>query len=274
VHDEVIASSSPLERLIRAVGRGEYSEESNAYRSCYDIGQPLVPQIVEKIGAVNWEDLGAPGKVAHFTCLMRLLHDIDESASHELAGVLLRRGCHPVIAARLRSIQSFTLSGFEAGVQNSLTVYVIKTIPARAAVWRHLAEWLSSIPSADLEGIRRLYVIEKDHLPGYLGRYSTGFAVISLVWPPSAGWNRLGLLQAELTLYHEIGHHRDRRKYESRESSEAFADAYAERLFRKVHPWVGTRWVRTFLMPSHTLRKLHRIRRLTQSLKRTPDGTT
>jgi hypothetical protein len=271
VHDEVIVSKSPLERLIGAVGRGSYSEESNAYRVCYDIGRPLVPQIVEKISAVNWKDLGPPGRVAYFTCLMRLLHDIDEFASRELADAVLSRGCHPVVAAKLRSIQAFTLSDFDATIQVPLPVYVAKTISARAAVWRHLAEWLGHIPLDDLEGIQRLYVIEKDQLPGRWGTYLTGFSIISLVWQPSSDWNRFGVLQTELTLYHEVGHHLDRRMSELTETYEAFADTYAERLFRKVHPWVGKRWMRIFLMPSHTLRKLRRVRRLTQSLKRTSD---
>lgn len=126
VHDETIDSRSPLERLIRAVGRGHYSEESKAYRACYDIGPPLVPQIVEKINAVSWKGLGSSGRVAYFTFLMSLLHDIDESASRKLADAVLRRGCHPVIATRLRSIQAFTLSDFEA----------IQARPPKASVLR------------------------------------------------------------------------------------------------------------------------------------------
>jgi hypothetical protein len=199
---------------------------------------------------------------------MRLLHDIDESASRELADTVVAKGCHPVVAAKLRSIQAFTLGDFEATAQGTLPVYVAKAISAKEVVGRHLALWLGHIPPGDLAGIHRLYVVGKDELPGLMGTYLRGLCVISLVWQPSSDLNRLGLLQTELTLYHEVGHHLDRRKSELTETYEAFADTYAERLFRKAHPWVGKRWVRFFLMPSHTLRKLRRVRRLAQTAER------
>ncbi len=255
-------TSSPLDRLIRAIGRENYSEASDAYRACYDIGGPLVSQIVQRIGAVDWRDLGPHGRVAYFTYLMRLLHDIDESDSRELADAILRRGCHPVVAAKLHSIQAFTLSDFDAQILGSLPAFVDKAISRKATVWSCLAKWLGHIPPGDLEGIHRLYVVEKDRLPDAWGTYLTGLSVISLRWWPSHAWNRFAALQTELTLYHEVGHHLDRRRSEPTESYEAFADTYAERIFRKVHPWVGKRRVRLLLMPSHTLRKLRRVRQL------------
>jgi hypothetical protein len=264
VHNSTIAAvRSPLDRLIRAVGRGNYAEASDAYRICYDIGRPLVSQIVEKIGAVDWKDLGPHGRLAYFTCLMRLLHDIDESASRELADAILSRGCHPVVAAKLRSVQAFTLNDFDARMQDSLPIYIAKTISSREAVSRCLAIWLGHIPPDDLQGIHRLYVINRDRLPGFGGTYLTVLSVITLVWRPSYRWNQFAVLQTEFTLYHEVGHHVDRRKSELTESSEAFADTYAERIFRRVHPWLGKRWIRVFIMPAHTLRKLSRVRRLT-----------
>lgn len=257
---------SPLERLIRALGRGDYSEVSAAYRACYAIGGPLVPQIVEKICAVDWKDLGPHGRVAYFTCLMRLLHDIDEPASRELADTILSRGCNPVLAAKLHSIQAFTLSDFDAQVVGSLPVFVAKTVSRRSDVWPYLAQWLGNITPGSLEGIHRLYVVEEGQLTGAWGTYLTELAVISLVWRPSHAWNRLAVLLTELTLYHEIGHHLDRRGSEVRESQEAFADTYGERIFRKAHPWVGKRWVRLFLMPWHTRRKLRRIEAINRDL--------
>ena len=169
------------------------------------------------------------------------------------------------MAAKLRSVQAFTLGDFDVRMQEPLPVYVAKTISHREAVSRRLATWLGHIPPDDLQGIHRLYVIEKDRLPGFWGTYLTVLSVISLVWLASYKWNRLAVLLIEITLYHEVGHHVDKRKSESTESSEAFADTYAERIFRRAHPWLGKRWVRAVLMPSHTLRKILRVRRLTEA---------
>jgi len=269
VHDpNTVTTIPPLDRLIRAVGRGKYSETAKAYRVCYDTGKPLVSQIVEKIRAVNWKDLGPHERLPYFSCLMRLLHDIDESASRQLADGILSRGCHPVVAARLRSVLAFTLNDFEAARHGRLNIYVSKAIPRRKAMWGYLNTWLGHIPPEDLDGIHRLYVIEKARLPKLQGTYLEVLAVISLAWP-SHQWNQFAVLQAELTLYHEVGHHVDRREFELTESCEAFADTYAERLFRKVHPKLGNRWLMLFLEPSHALRKFHRARRLTQADEQT-----
>ena len=269
MHDSSVVPIPPLDRLIRAAVNGRQSEALEAYKVCYEIGRPLVSQIVEKIRAVDWEDLGPSERLLYFTCLMYLLHDIDESASRELADYILGKGCHPVVAARLRTVQAFTLRDFETRSHGRLTIYVATTISHRDTVWRCLNTWLGHIPVEDLEGIHRLYVVQKDQLPGLLGNYLGVLSVVSLTWQPSYEWNRFGVLQAELTLYHEVGHHVDRRKPELRESREALADTYAQRLFRKVHPRLGKRWIEIFIMPSHAVRKLRRARRLTQGLKRT-----
>jgi hypothetical protein len=253
-----------LDRLIMAAVQYRSHETLEAYRACYEIGRPLVPQIVERIQAIDWKVLGPGERHGYFTCLMYLLHDIDESASRNLADEILGKGCHPVVAVRLRSIQAFTLKDFEAQAYGPLTIYLAKTISPGETAWSSLKTWLGHIPAEDLEGIQRLYVVERDRLPGLLGNYLRVLSVISMIWPPPGIWNRLGLLQAELTLYHEVGHHVDRRRPELRESREALADTYAERLFRKVHPRLGKRWLVPFINPAHAIRKIRRVRRLTR----------
>jgi len=257
---QVESEEPALEQLIRAIVLRRDSEVEEAYETCFEIGKPIVPAICEKIKTGNWRNLGASGeKLRYLTTLMYLLHDIDEAASRELSDDLVKRRCHPVVAAKLRSLHNFTLDDFEAQTDTPLTLYVAKAIPSRETVWRYLNTWLGHIPAEDLAGVHRLYVIKEDRSLRYWGLYFRPLSVVSLVWRPSSAWNRLAFLQTEMTLYHEIGHHADRRESEPTETREAFADTYAERLFRKVHPRLGKRWIEFFIMPSHSLRKLRRL---------------
>lgn len=243
-----VSTIAPLDRLIRAGTHGRYFEALEAYRACYQIGQPLVPQIFEKIQAADWKVLGPSEKLSYFTVLMYLLHDLDESASRDLAHSILAKGCHAVVATRLQAIQAFSLGDFEARSRGPLALYVSKVFTRRDTVWRSLDGWLNNIPAEDLEGILRLYVAPKDQLlPGVQGSYLMVLSVVRLMWSPSYAWNRFAALQAEFILYHEIGHHVDKRKPELRESREAFANAYAQRLFRQVHPRFGKQWSEIFL---------------------------
>jgi hypothetical protein len=261
VHDATQPPTvSPLDRLIGAVARGDHSQSVEAYKACCEIGQPLVSQVVEKIRSVNWKVLGSSEKLLYFTCLTRLLHDIDESASRDLCDAILSEGCHPVFATRLRSVQAFSLEDFEAKTLGPLPCHVATTISRRDDVWRYLTSWLGHMPSEDLAGVHRLYVIDKARLPRALGTYLRSFSVISLAWLPSQAWNPFAVLQTEFTLYHEVGHHGDKRESAAKESSEAFADTYAMRIFRKAHPRIGKGWVRIFIMPSYIIKKIHRAR--------------
>ncbi len=260
-----------LDHLIRAAVNGRQFEALEAYKACYEVGDPLVPLIVAKMRSGRWKKLGPSETSAYFSCLMHLIHDIDESASVELAKAILQRGCHPVYEAKLRSILSFTLSEFEATPWGSLTIYVARGLPGRETVTEYLGSWLAQIPVEDLKGIRRIYVVERDRLPKLWGYYLNVVSVICLIWKDSYEWNRFTVMQAEITLYHEVGHHVDRRRSDEKESREAFADTYAERLFRKVHPRLGKRWLAALFMPVHTDRKLDRLQRLREGLKSPPD---
>src|SRR5262249_41631260 len=145
----------------------------------------------EKIRAVDWKGSRAVRQLLYLTALMLLLHDIDEAASRDLIGEILGKGCHPAVAARLRSIQTFTLENFETQVYGALIVYVAKTLSRREAVWPHLKTWLDHVPAEDLAGIPRLYVIEDDRELGFWGKYLKVLSVVSLVWRPFQRWNPL-----------------------------------------------------------------------------------
>lgn len=255
-------TKDPLDRLLGAAWRGRDSESLEMYRACYEIGPPLIPQITEKIRAVDWKGPRAVGQLLYLTVLMRLLHDIDESASRELTGEILGKGCHSAVAARLRSIQVFTLENFETQAHGALIVYVAKALSRKEAVWPHLKTWLDHVPAEDLADIPRLYVIEDDRELGFWGQYLKVLSVVSLVWRPSQPWNPLAALRTEFTLYHEIGHHVHRGMSGPKESEEAFADTYAQRMFRSAHPKLGKRWTEMLIVPSHLRRKIRRARRL------------
>src|SRR3982750_3515361 len=49
-----------LDWLIGAAWRGRDSESLEMYKACYEIGPPLIPQITEKIRAVDWEGWSEP----------------------------------------------------------------------------------------------------------------------------------------------------------------------------------------------------------------------
>jgi hypothetical protein len=173
---------------------------------------------------------------------MLLLHDLDESASRELAREIINKKCHPVVAARLESITAFTLKNFEQRTVASLPAYVSKNIRHLDSTWRNLQVWLDYVPAQDLVRINRLYIIEREPQDEFWGLYLRFISTITLVWRSHFEWNRLAVLRTEFTLYHEIGHHVDPRDEAPKDSREAFADDYAGRLFRQAHPVLGKSW--------------------------------
>jgi hypothetical protein len=105
-----------------------------------------------------------------------------------------------------------------------------------------LETWLSTIPPADIVGIPRLFVVDKNQ-DDYWGLYLRILATVTLVWRGGNSSTFRNRLATEFTLYHKVGHHVDVREdpmaSQERIVSEQRADIYALKRFGEAHPLIG-----------------------------------
>lgn len=77
-------------------------------------------------------------------------------------------------------------------------------------VRQRIESWMQTRTMQDLGGITRIDIIPHEPQFDYLGKYNIMFSGITLAWPKRhKNWLHRWIigLQAELTFYHEVGHH-------------------------------------------------------------------
>ena len=237
---EMIEARRRVKALLQAHNTPDPLDDLVAHKNAVELGREILPIIRNSFFRVNWSTLAPRGKLGALTALMLAAYDVDEHAARELSAELTaRKKCHSVFLQRLDSIRSFTLEAYRRFDSHGLKLYVTRSLEDPSGVAEQIRKWLSNVPCPDLEGIPRIYVVEKAERDHW-GMYLRILATITLVW---RGWNaqtRRQRLATEFTLYHEVGHHVHRARSGDREEDEALADGYAFERFGEAHPFIGT----------------------------------
>lgn len=232
-----------VNQLIRAQGRNSYEDILRAHSSVFEAGEDAIPFIREMLLKHDWSNAKRVELMQYLTCLMGVLHDIDEDASRKVAQEIISNGCHSVYKVRLNSICRFTLSDYLQRDFNDIQIYIAKSLNNSSHIGSHIETWLKNVPLHDLKGISRLYVVDKEQ-DDFLGKYTHILAKIILVWRCETTESPNSMLSTEYTLYHEIGHHNDKHVYDESFNHEEIADQYAVELFIKAHENIGDKKLR------------------------------
>lgn len=240
-----------LSALVRAAVSKKPLAQLQAHKNAYRLGAVAIPAISEMLMNEDWTSLRYPEKMAYFTCLTVLLHDIDENESRRLAGALLRRSPppHSVYVQRLETVTRFTVDDYHDIDHCEIRVFVHKCLSNAHQVSGHIERWLRNVPPEDLKGISRLYVINMDQ-DQFWASYLRILASIVLIWRPQLGGIiPIRLLRTEGSLYHEIGHHAAWVDDDLPAEAELRADAYSCSLIRIAHPFLAGGLLSRITMP-------------------------
>ena len=214
-----------------------------AFRKLHGAGAEAVAPLRRELQRIGLEDTGRPEISALLGGFATILHDISEDASLEFIDGALSGQCHPVYEALLRTIRRFRRSDFREVDIDGIGVFEARTIDERYCATEHLTRWLKNVPEEDLDGISRIYIIEKQLKQEFAGYYVPYISVITVVWPtalpPKFPLHWLFRLGCESTIYHEVGHHRHgHTEYGQVPEQERQANRYAAKLLLHVHPWL------------------------------------
>jgi hypothetical protein len=232
-----------LKRLKRGLMSGSERTSLRAYRGLNGFGAQAVPLVERELGRI---DLGKPQRREVYLVvagLASLLHDIDEARSDDFIERALRSGCSPAVGSILRAVRSYSSANYRRSTFAKITIWEQSSIDERYEASRHVKEWLSELPTDDLEGVSRIYIVTKQRDNDFAGTYLPGLAVITLVWdaivPPGNLFNRLLNRFHRHTLVHEVGHHVHKHWFGQDPEQEAEAEAYVRAAAaRRVPIWL------------------------------------
>ncbi len=249
---------SNLKILIQGLGRDSYDDVATGYKALYEIGPSALTEIEAKISEADLSTVKYPYQITFIGTLASLVHDIDETRSRAFLSEILQRGCDPAFAQRLKSILRFKTSDYVKYQIKALDIFESKRLSHNSKIRSKMTDRIDHVPSNDLQGIDRIYVIDQQDHQDYLGKYTPIFAVVTLVWMnflsernPISWLVRLGV---EHTFYHEIGHHVHKHSGGQVPKQEREANRYAARLLKRSHP----RAMLAFIPLSKALRPLCR----------------
>jgi hypothetical protein len=219
-----------LKTLLRGLTQNNIKEIFAGHKALYQIGKSAIPHIRNAISQSNWSQIKRANEVRYLTGLVSILHDIDEDESNQIAKQLKRDGCDASIVHILNSICSFTINDYFQYEIQGISIFEHKQLVIKQPVFRKLHQWLKNVPTEDLDGIERVYILRRGDLQA-MGNYTPILFNINLVWDnPCSRFNPNSFLNhflIEDTLYHEIGHHIHRHTFGQDERQEREASDYA-----------------------------------------------
>ncbi len=213
-----------------------------------------MPHLRSELDAINLDTIDRPESTALVSALITALHDVDEAASADFIDASLTRACHPLYEAVFRSVLRYRRADFREVRVNGVNILEARAIDERYNATKYLCGWLENIPSGDLNGISRIYIIEANMEQDFAGYYRPHFALVTITWltmvGPTSPIQWLFRLRHELTFYHEIGHHKHRHTLGGQvPQQEREADRYRGQIMLLAHPWltrIGVAIVRLF----------------------------
>lgn len=215
-----------------------------AYRALHDAGPVVIPTLIQTLQGINLKDVEHVQVVSVVTGVATLLHDLSETESLAFIDDALNQECNPSIASALRNIKRFSTKNFRQAFFGDLEILEDKTLDESIRATHHICGWLGNVPEDDLSGIQRLYIIAQEPHHDFYGHILPHLAVITVAWDTTffpkgpLGW--ISRMEAEMTLYHEIGHHVHRHKeYGQVPEQEDEANAYMSRRMREAHPVIA-----------------------------------
>lgn len=234
-----------LKKLLGAIAHRSYREAMKAHKTLYKIGSPVIPFATNVLLDLNLSDttssrVKSTVEMRYVTGLVSLIHDIDENESNKVAQQLIQKGCQTATQQQLKSILEFTLNDYVQYQIRGINIFEHRQIKSQFDIQAKLEKWLRNVSSDDLREIERIYIVSRSEDQDYAGYYTPIFYNIKLVWNTTGTkfnpvtW--LDLMEVEMVLYHEIGHHVSRHTFGQIKEQEDEADKYAVRRFLSSRP--------------------------------------
>jgi hypothetical protein len=228
-----------FKKLSRGLMQPNYPVAYEAHKILYEIGQPVIPILKEKILDIEWSNSRYKELSGYVSGLYSLLHDLDEDEALSICEKVISNGCPKHIKAILKSVNQFSVKNYKRYRVKGIEVFEHKLVIAKCDISDYLDSWMDHIPEKDLKFISRIYVITREKINAS-GTYTPILNSIALLWENSHRDKSLSFrLFSRITehvFYHEIGHHKNRHTFGTDPEQEKEADRYAFGIMRKKYP--------------------------------------
>lgn len=238
-------SQDSLSRNIKILKQGLMSGHANlvleAHKNIHSLGQDAIPAIQNELNSIKIETAERPEITQLMTGFLILLQDLDENLAQTYILNARQLKLPPVISNSLNIVERYQKQNYSVSEYKDIEIYEEQHISKKFNATKNVIKWLSKLPSEDIKGISRIYIIDSKDALDYRGKHLSILSVITLAWETSFSryapiyW--ITKFLTENTLYHEVGHHALNHNEPGQvPEQEKEADEYAYKLMRKNHP--------------------------------------
>ncbi len=221
--------------------QADYTTAYKGYKALYQIGVPALPTLIDLVENSDWSNRKYKELSRYVTGIVSLIHDIDEDEANSVCRNVISNGIPNHIKVQLKSVCAFSLKGYKHYNTRNIDVYEHKSIKVKCKIQPYIEKWLSNLPTNDLSGIHRIYIVRPEDINA-AGTYTPVLFKITLVWSNNFREGsflfNLFSIYNETVLYHEVGHHVHRHTFGQLPDQEKEADRYAAKILRREHPKV------------------------------------
>ena len=214
-----------------------------AHKDLYNIGKDVVPRLQDELQCLDFEQIDRPEIVLLATGLALILHDLDEAVSRDFINSVLESKCNPVVRSTFNGVLRYSRSNYHESWLGETVILEDKAIDEKYRATQYVLRWLTAVPSYDLKGMPRIYIIkDKEHFD-FVGKFKPVLGTITIVWEtkfhPYNPIQWFYLMSTEKTLYHEIGHYSHKHvEYGQVPEQEREANMYAAKMFVQNRAWL------------------------------------
>jgi hypothetical protein len=253
-------SNALLNRLLRGISTAHVQTVRQAWRELLDEREIATPLVLEKLCSDVWRDKPLGPSTSYLGVLLALLHELDSEEFIKEIQRLRAEPLHPLHKHTIEMMAKRHNDQIFGNINNQVPVYISREIDQPDLVFNCLQRW-SQTRDLALSKVTRVDVIAFHPEMDYLGKYNFFYDGIVLTWQNevSSGFARWWRkTSAELTFYHEIGHHYFQHSESGQvKEQEREADDYQRLMFRSAHPILDT-FLRVTLSPVLLALKLSR----------------
>lgn len=219
--------------------QADYTTAYKGYKALYQFGDQALPILKALAETTDWSNRKYKELSRYVTGLLSLIHDIDEDEANSVYKRLVSDGIPNHIKVQLKSVCAFSLKRYKHYIARDIDVYEHNGIRAKCKIQTYIEKWLYNLPTNDLSGIHRIYIVRPEDIKAS-GTYTPVLFKITLVWSNnfregSFLFNFFSIYR-EKVLYHEVGHHVHRHTFGQIPDQEKEADRYASKILRREHP--------------------------------------
>ncbi|MBW8636097.1 hypothetical protein K1W69_02775 [Hoeflea sp. WL0058] len=228
-----------LKKLLGGVAGSNTRMTRDGWRVLYAIGTPAKPVILEQLRSPKWAEYHRGPQARFLAVLLSILNEIDSDQCARELRRLRRSKLHSLHRRTVDLLASVVADRSYCFEKRGVQITISTKLKDPEKIAKMVSRWLHTPDARDLQKLTSIDVMPFHEDLDYLGYYRTEFSKILVTWPSKNIWYRSFFyrLNAETTLYHEIGHHVCGHLEGGQvEEQEKEAKGYASRMLRRAHP--------------------------------------